>query len=144
MRSTIVQNSSDPFWAQLGGIMAQYDGLAAGYNAYSGADKLDSFAFFMLNGCGDLFDLLPATCPAFRRDPAAMTPEEFMEFFSRNGHCSALVKLTGDFSQLFMAHSSWFRYQAMLRIMKHCMLKTTLSTLLSPSTGCMSTGVHVS
>jgi hypothetical protein len=35
-----------------------------------------------------------------------------------NGHCSALVKLTGNFSELFFAHSSWFTYQSMLRVAK--------------------------
>lgn len=51
-----------------------------------------------------------------------MTPHEIERYTQTNGHCSALVKLTGDFQDLFMSHSSWFRYQAMTRIMKHCEL----------------------
>lgn len=49
-----------------------------------------------------------------------MTPREIERYTQANGHCSALIKLTGDFKELFMSHSSWFRYQAMTRIMKHC------------------------
>ena len=101
--------------------MHQYNGLIAGYNAHRDAGKaLQPFDFFMLNGCGDLFDLLPATTPSLRKDFARMSLQEFEEHVANNGHCSALVKLNGDFSQLFLAHSSWFRYASMIRIMKHC------------------------
>lgn len=33
--------------------------------------------------------------------------------------CSALVKVTGDLSNMFMAHSSWFTFLATTRIFKH-------------------------
>ena len=121
VRLNIAQHQSDTYWQQLGVVMAQYDGLQAGYAAHhQPGQELVPFAFFMLNGCGDLFDLLPATSPSLQTDFTKMTPNQLHEHVATSGHCSALVKVTGDFSQLFMAHSSWFRYQAMLRIMKHC------------------------
>lgn len=40
-------------------------------------------------------------------------------YFSRLGRCSALVKLLGDYSDLFAAHSSWFVFEAMERVYKH-------------------------
>jgi hypothetical protein len=36
-----------------------------------------------------------------------------------SGHCSALIQVTGDLSQLLFAHSSWFVYASMLRTYKH-------------------------
>jgi hypothetical protein len=68
----------------------------------------------------DLFDLIPLTIEAERPNFTNMTHHEIERYTQTNGHCSALVKLTGDFQDLFMSHSSWFRYQAMTRIMKHC------------------------
>lgn len=34
------------------------------------------------------------------------------------GHCSALIKVTGNYSDLFAGHSSWFTYASMLRVYK--------------------------
>ena len=35
------------------------------------------------------------------------------------GHCSGFIKVTGNYSNLFAGHSSWFTYASMLRIYKH-------------------------
>lgn len=76
---------------------------------------------FHLSDNADLFDLIPrTTAEAPRPNFQNMTREEYFKYDRDNGHCSALIKLTGDFSELFFGHSSWFRYQAMLRIMKNC------------------------
>ena len=55
----------------------------------------------MLNGVGDLLDLINAVDPSSRPDYDNMKPEEIENKIHRNGHCSALVKLTADFSQLY-------------------------------------------
>ena len=113
-------NDNRIFWDQLGLLMNQYDGLRAGYNA-TGNNTLTEFAFQMLNGVGDFFDIIPAVCKEYRPNFENMTKPEIDEYIRTHGHCSALVKLTGDYSQLFMAHSSWYIYQAMDRIFKHCL-----------------------
>jgi len=48
-----------------------------------------------------------------------LTKEEFFLQLAKNGHCSALIKVPGDLSDLWTAHSSWFTYGAMNRIYKH-------------------------
>jgi len=35
------------------------------------------------------------------------------------GHCSALIRVNGDLSDLWAAHSSWFTYGSTNRIYKH-------------------------
>ncbi|EGD71986.1 phospholipase B-like protein B, partial [Salpingoeca rosetta] len=128
IKKQLANNPSDRYWRQVGMILQQYDGLMDGYNAAAPADKqLESFAFFILNGCGDLFDLLPKYQTKQFPNFDNMTKPEFDLYRSQTGHCSALVKLTGDFSQLFMAHSSWFRYQVTNRIYKHYNLKADVS-----------------
>lgn len=42
-----------------------------------------------------------------------------MQFVEKRSHCSGLIKVTGNFSELFAGHSSWFSYSSMLRIFKH-------------------------
>jgi hypothetical protein len=100
--------------------MAQFDGLADGYqSAPFDGHKLELFAFQLLNGNGDFFDIIPKVLPSEAVDFDSMTTPEFHEWRVANGRCSALVKLTGDFSKLFMSHSSWYIFQAMNRIFKH-------------------------
>lgn len=105
-------------WEQVGFIMAQFDGLVAGYNQ-NYDQKLPVFAFQLLNGAGDFLDLLNAIDESRRPDWDHMTPEEISFAVSRNGHCSALVKVPGDLSDLWSAHSSWFDFSASNRIFKH-------------------------
>lgn len=128
MDNQIKANPSDRFWQQVAMVLEQYRGLMDGYNSAAPSDKqLESFAFFILNGCGDLFDLLPKYQTQSFPDFMSMTKEEFDLYQSENGHCSALVKLTGDYSELFMSHSSWFQYQVTNRIMKHYNLQAGIS-----------------
>ena len=42
-----------------------------------------------------------------------------MESVRERSHCSGLIKVTGNYSELFAGHSSWFSYSSMLRIFKH-------------------------
>jgi hypothetical protein len=134
----------------IAGDSAQYDGLVAGYAAFAPpANQLPDFAFVLLNGCGDFFDVIPAACPSERPKYVtavivvllllgcvyfdshlcsfdAMNKTEFDEYTHTHGHCSAIVKIPGDFSQLFMSHSSWFIFQNMNRIMKHYNFQVTI------------------
>ena len=54
-----------------------------------------------------------------------MSKEDFDHYVNTHGHCSAIVKVADDFSQIFMSHSSWYTYIAMTRIMKHYNFQTT-------------------
>lgn len=64
-------------------------------------------------------DLLPALSPKARPDWDSMQAEEMLAAIATSGHCSALIQVTGDLSQLLFAHSSWFVYASMLRTYKH-------------------------
>ena len=60
---------------------------------------------------GDLGDLQPALEP---REPAlhdVADPEILLDRLARAGHCSALVKVTGNLDNLLLAHSSWFTFR---------------------------------
>ena len=73
----------------------------------------------MLNGVGDLFDIIPACDTLKRTDWMSLNQAEAENLHQKSGHCSALIKVTGNMSDLFLAHSSWYTYSNMNRIFKH-------------------------
>jgi hypothetical protein len=115
------KKAEDPYWGQVANVLAQFDGLVKGYNDFApAAEKLDSLAFSILSGVGDLLDLTTA----FRdealpgRPPRNMMSEDQLRNWVYNTHCSALIKVTGDLSDIFAGHTAWFSYESMLRIAK--------------------------
>ena len=115
---------TDPVWAHVAAVLAQFDGLVKGYQLYSdaggvGAPPIDRFGLQMLNAIGDLFQIVPAVSPSARIDWSRLGAEQKRRELRRQGHCSALIKVTGAFEDLLMAHSSWFEYGDMNRIFKH-------------------------
>ncbi|XP_033098248.1 phospholipase B-like 1 [Anneissia japonica] len=119
MRMQTESNKNDPFWQGIGLLIAQFDGLVAGYNSNPYQNKLDIFDFQILNGNGDLIDLGHVLMPERVPDWRKMSTQEFNQFVATSGHCSALVKVLPGFEDVFMGHSSWFTYAATLRIYKH-------------------------
>jgi hypothetical protein len=111
--------SEDPFWQHVGALVAQLKGLESGYRLRGDVPELTSSAFHVLNSVGDLFQILPAVDLAWRMHFANMSSQELRDFVRSRGMCSALIKVPGDFKDLFMAHSSWFSYGDTDRIFKH-------------------------
>uniref|UniRef100_A0A7S2S049 Phospholipase B-like n=1 Tax=Mucochytrium quahogii TaxID=96639 RepID=A0A7S2S049_9STRA len=112
-------NGNDAFFRHVGYVLRQFDGLEAGYRANKNVPVLDHWAFQMLNGVGDMFDILPTVDEDHRTDWASMTKEDIIREHSKAGHCSAMIKLTGNFSDLFIGHSSWWTFSNTNRIFKH-------------------------
>ncbi len=60
---------------------------------------------------GDLGDLVPALEPKRRIQWNNLAVDELEFMLASLGHCSSLVKVTGNYSDLLMSHSSWFTYR---------------------------------
>ncbi|KAK6171419.1 hypothetical protein SNE40_019612 [Patella caerulea] len=124
MRKMIKENvPKNPLWRHVSYIISQYDGLIEGYNAARLTQKtlpaLETYAFQVLNGVGDLIDLVRVVDPQSIPDWRKMTKEQAMIYAQESGHCSAMVKVLGAYEDIFMSHSSWFAYSATSRIYKH-------------------------
>ncbi|KAL3876032.1 hypothetical protein ACJMK2_033919 [Sinanodonta woodiana] len=121
MRTMIQRNIPDSaYWRHVNYIVSHYDGLLAGYkSAAPDSQQLGVFAFQLLNGNGDLLDLINALNPEGIPDWKTMTQAEAVSFAARHGFCSTLIKVLGAYEDIFMSHSSWFIYQATMRIFKH-------------------------
>ncbi|XP_074649153.1 phospholipase B-like 1 [Tubulanus polymorphus] len=111
----------DPFWRHVGYVMNQESGLYDGYTfaSHNSNMTLDKFAIQFLNGVGDYIDIRHVLNPAGRPNWRNMTHKDALRMVNSNGHCSALIKVTGAYENIFMSHSSWFLYAATMRIYKH-------------------------
>ncbi|XP_060067445.1 phospholipase B-like 1 [Ylistrum balloti] len=120
MRQMVVNNQADSVWRHVGLVLDQYDGLIDGYKSAAPDNwKLEVFAFQVLNGVGDLIDLQHALDPDSIPNWKKMSKEEAKLYVQRHGFCSALIKVSGAYENVFMSHSSWFMYQFTMRIFKH-------------------------
>jgi hypothetical protein len=97
--------SSDSFWAAAGRVLTQLRGIADGYAAARppAQPELTFFDLFVLNFQEDMNDVAHAL----------QVDLPVMQFPQR---CSGLIKPTS--TDLFMTHTTWSGYNAMLRIYK--------------------------
>jgi len=114
----VAQNKNDSYWQQVNLIQKQFEGLVEGYNANASSDKKITYTdLHTISSFGDLFDIIPTKKNA-RPDFYNMTIPEVHNYISTNTHCSAIIKVTPDLSDIFFGHTSWFTYASMTRIWK--------------------------
>lgn len=118
MKGMIAEHHTDRFWQSVGFIQSQLEGLYAGYNL-TGTNEMQMCQVQILSGVGDIIDLVHVLKRTALKEYLRMLKKELQRYAQQNGHCSALVKVTPGFENIYMGHSSWFVYSAMLRIYKH-------------------------
>eukprot|EP01089_Gocevia_fonbrunei_P003468 TRINITY_DN13445_c0_g1_i1.p1 TRINITY_DN13445_c0_g1~~TRINITY_DN13445_c0_g1_i1.p1 ORF type:complete len:542 (+),score=120.42 TRINITY_DN13445_c0_g1_i1:50-1675(+) len=131
---SLKNKASDPYWGQVAGILAQFDGLVAGYNAVA-SKKLESIAFTVLNGVGDLIDLTAAFTDELNLNRPKRYEDwdyESLKNWIYNTHCSSIIKVTGDLSDLYAGHTAWFMFSSMSRISKNYNFALNNPTTASP------------
>ncbi|CUG89471.1 phospholipase B-like protein, putative [Bodo saltans] len=115
------KNSTSTLWYHVGLTMRQFDGLLDGLNS-AAPNTTAQFTFDMLqsiNLAGDLLDLYNALNISMMASTwRSMPKKEFQNWFGRSTHCSALVKLKYDFSEIFIGHATWSTYNMMVRSYK--------------------------
>lgn len=105
-------------WRFAGYILNHIDGLYHGYmlTAQKNMTKCD---LQILNAVGDIIDLRHVFTRRSMAFFKKMSREALRRYAQRSGHCSALIKVTPGYENMYMAHDSWFVYSSMLRIFKH-------------------------
>lgn len=114
-------NATSALWYQVGLLMRQFTGLLDGLNsAAPNASMAISFDMLQsINLAGDLMDLYNAlNISMMASNWRSMPKKEFQNWFARSTHCSALVKLKYDFSEIFIGHATWSTYNMMVRSYK--------------------------
>jgi hypothetical protein len=129
---------------QFDGIVAGYQARASeahrthkkpDYDDQDGMGLMSFFDFLFLESNGDLYDIIdmmdptqrPSWSPGGEKEDdddvenqfSLPSAEELFHNLALSGKCSALVKIAADLSDVYMGHSTWDSYTAMLRIYKH-------------------------
>ena len=124
-RANVQANATSPIWRATGLVTAQFDGLVQGYADAAAASggalpALGKDAFQYMNAIGDFLDLIPALqLSESMWNWTSMSDAQLIDRVRRTTHCSALVKVNGDLTQLFFSHAAWFIYTGTTRIFKH-------------------------
>merc|ERR1719336_1113988 len=111
---------SDSYWQAMRFISDQLHGLVAGVNAGLGEGHrhFSRTELLMFNSFWDLGDIKKAVDAAERPAFEAMTEDAITMYIRLHSHCSAIVKLLPDGSELFTGHNTWFGYYHLLRVWK--------------------------
>jgi hypothetical protein len=137
-------NVSDPdrFQRQVAKLMAQVQGVAAGYNASWEANgkiaeqQRTAFEIFLINMQPEIGEWMKATADGPRiaghghlmagaaaMKAAPIKRRDQRPFSHDEGRCSVLIRNTGD--DLFVGHTTWWRYKSMYRQFKTYTLEGT-------------------
>jgi len=124
-------NQNDPYWGQVNLVYQQLIGMWEGYVEFAPAEqRLTKYQFYLLNYQTEVADLANVYS-----DNSINIVDPKTNMFEHD-HCSVLVKLSPDGSNLFSSHVTWTTFATMLRIWKHynfpyTSLNSTVSNLVS-------------
>ena len=117
-------HSSDIYWIQTFNIFRQYEGLIDAYNSKAELDKQITMEEAMIMNSHDITELAfwkdKRTRPMFN----LMSAGEIEDYVGRHTHCSALVKVAADFSDVWFGHNTWTSFASMSRIFKEYRFKS--------------------
>ena len=105
------------FWTQVELLLAQMDGVLKGYNDHAPSNQQMTIEqIYIINTAGDR-----ETLGLFLNEKYPNEPLIRMELYRKyigESHCSALIKVNEDRTDLFTGHTTWDTFITMLRTYK--------------------------
>ena len=106
------------YWEHVYYIYQQLLGLYDGYIASVGRKVTGFYEFILLNSFTDMEDVMALHSNSFPYNFEEMDVDDIRKYTMLKSHCSALIKLAEDFSDIWFGHNTWYTYASMLRIFK--------------------------
>ena len=115
---TSIYKDTNPYWHEVNNLYMQMRGLHEGYNSMAPpSEKIDLIHFQTLVSLGDV-DEIGYWKEENRPDFSKMTTDELIEYLGLHSHCSAMMKVADDFSDVWFGHNTWTGYNKLIRIYK--------------------------
>ncbi|GFO04642.1 phospholipase b-like [Plakobranchus ocellatus] len=118
----LLKNLRDSFWKHVDLLEVWLQGLFQGYKAAAKSDRSlsarDWFDFRLLQASGSIGDLITVAREFKRKKRSNLHAKKILKKMQESSRCSALIKLLPGFEQIFLGHSTWFRYESTARIFK--------------------------
>ncbi|CAE7932557.1 plbB [Symbiodinium sp. KB8] len=108
-----IKSPVDDWWVEIAIVWAQLDGLVAGNAAACGQNCLSLLDFLFFQAEQDLYNVVKVP---FAEDE--WTLKRAAEFTRETSHCSSIIRLAPNNSDLFVGHNTWTGYYSMLRLLK--------------------------
>lgn len=87
------------YWQEIGLILTQFKGIVAGYQYIAPEEKqMSQLDFWFFQSEFDLLDVQGAVKPSGTYDKV-------------NDHCSGLIRIAPDYSDIFFSHNTWSDYR---------------------------------
>lgn len=119
------QTQTEQIWVQVALLLRQFQGFLDGLNSAisNPAAKFTRLMLLMTSSQGDLSDLTNKFPFNGGADWRSMQKHEFELWFGLRTHCSAIIRIPDDLSDIYVAHATWQSFSFALRIYKTLTLR---------------------
>jgi hypothetical protein len=123
MHDQFIQNPDDSYWFHAKHIMNQLEGIINGYNSVVKESKrIDYINFYIFNAMSDTSS--STHWKGQRPDFDNMNLSALKKHLHANAHCSSLIKVAADFSDIWFGHNTFLNPSLMTRIFKEYRFKS--------------------
>ena len=117
--NSLKYKDNDSYWNEVYNLYKQMIGLYEGYNLMANdEEKIDLISFQNIISLGDIDEIEYWKNISNRPNYKNMTLDQIKKYTLLHNHCTSLIKILPDFSDIFFGHNTWTGYNKLIRIFK--------------------------